>query len=1259
MRWLRASLFCLLTLTATIVWAQDEAEDNKGFIQNLIEDALSGLGREVIITDFAGALSSSITMGEMTIADDTGVWLTMRGVVLDWKRVALLTGRLDVTRLAAEEIILSRSPSADPEAPAAEASVFALPELPVAVEIDEIAAPRIVLGEALFGEETTLALRGSAQIADGAGDVLLNINRVDRPEDAMALSGSFANEDRNLNISLNLVEAPSGFLSNVLNLPDAPSIELRVAGDGPLDNFHADIGLFTNEESRLTGQVHFETPLPFEGVEELPPTAFDITFTGDVAPLFATDYQTFFGPEVLLSAKGNREKSGRLHLQSLDVDTQALKLDGHLTLSPENWPEKFELTGRLAGLAGAPVLLPLTGERTQITEAKILLDYDSTAGNSWLAEVSLNSLDRSDITLASAKLDGTGTLEHGEGTAIGQILGSVELALQGLVLENEALSKAVGSDLVADLTFAWEEDQVFRLPAFRASGNSFDIAGSGTIDQLEGSLDRHVTLDADLQAPDLSLFADLVEQPLSGAAGLKIQGSGELLGGSFDVSLHGTTENLGTGIEQVDGLLVGNGTMSLDARRDTTGTHIDDLVVKTPSAEIEGSGTLKTGNSSVNLKARLDDSATKSFGLGGTARLALDGTQQGNIWTIKTNANGPGALNLSADADVTVIRQAVKSAKGTLSLSASDVSPYAKLTGQPLTGALNLTLEGEAALDALAFDVTSKLTARDLAIGVPQVDALIAGQSTIEAKASMEAGKLPVIEQAEAKTDQITATVSSTGSAGTSNDTDFEIALKDLGLLVPGINGPASANGTVGFGNGEWTIDANAKAPGDITANVSGTAKDNGQDLDLKAKGSVPLAIANDSIAPQSVTGTATYDLVVKGPPELSSVSGQIKTGGAAVSIPAASITLENLTTTIDLAKGNAQLNAQTNVSSGGQIKVSGPISLTAPYNADIGIDLVNVLLVDPTLYSTSLNGRVTVKGAAAGGAAINGRIDLGTTEIRIPDGTGADSALLPGMRHVNEPSAVYRTRVYGGIVEKQKSGGSQSRPYPINLVINAPSQIFVRGRGLDAELGGQLELTGTTADLIPESEFNLIRGRLDLLGQRLDLKEGSISLQGGFVPYVHLVSTSDVDSTTVKIEIEGILSEPDVVFSSSPELPEDEVLALLLFGTELDKISAFQAVQLANSVAILAGKGGIGIVSSLRESFGLDDFNVTTDDEGNASATAGKYLSEKVYSDVTFESNGESEINLNYEVSPSFKVRGTAKSDGDTGFGLFFERDY
>ena len=175
------------------------------------------------------------------------------------------------------------------------------------------------------------------------------------------------------------------------------------------------------------------------------------------------------------------------------------------------------------------------------------------------------------------------------------------------------------------------------------------------------------------------------------------------------------------------------------------------------------------------------------------------------------------------------------------------------------------------------------------------------------------------------------------------------------------------------------------------------------------------------------------------------------------------------------------------------------------------------------------------------------------------------------------------------------KAGGTGVEPkgmpgYRLDIKISAPTQVFIRGRGLDAELGGALRLTGSTSAIVPSGGFKLIRGRLDILGKRLVLSSADLRLEGNFVPQILVSASAKSDGIVSFVTIEGPADGPKVSFTSVPQLPQEEVLSRLLFGRGIDTISALQAAQLANAVGVLAGSSGEGLIERLRQSFGLDD---------------------------------------------------------------------
>lgn len=192
----------------------------------------------------------------------------------------------------------------------------------------------------------------------------------------------------------------------------------------------------------------------------------------------------------------------------------------------------------------------------------------------------------------------------------------------------------------------------------------------------------------------------------------------------------------------------------------------------------------------------------------------------------------------------------------------------------------------------------------------------------------------------------------------------------------------------------------------------------------------------------------------------------------------------------------------------------------------------------------------------------------------------------------------------------------------------------------------------------MPSGQIELIRGNFDILGRRLALTKGIVTLQGDLTPYIEFASSTSTSDGTATIEIAGPLDAPEVDVYSDPERPAEEALAMLLFGNRFSELSPFVIAQMAASLAQLSGAGG-DPTKGLRDSTGVDTVDIGASAGGAARLGAGAYLSDNLYTDFTVNTEGDTEVNLNLDVTDSFTVRGTVDGRGETGLGMFFERDY
>ncbi len=1242
---LRLLAVCLALLTPLSAMAQDRNSD-RGYIQGLLEDALSAPGRTVTLNGFSGALSSRATIDEITVTDTDGVWFRATEVALIWSRSALLRGAIEIDEISIGNIDLPRAPlpPSDPAIPAAAATPFALPDLPVSVDIAKMSIAKAVLGKALLGHTATVRFDGSANLADGAGRVDLNLERLDQPG-KIALSGGFNNASRVLDLNLNLQEPEDGLAANLLSLPGKPSVHLTALGRDPVDDFKAEINLSTDGQKRLTGTVTLLTDA--DGASR-----FAADLGGDIAPVFVPDFADFLGDSVQLQARGKRDAVGALQISQLNLTAAALHLHGSGTIGADGWPQTLLLDGAITPPSGERVILPLPGPRTAIRAAILSGGFDATTGAEWHLSGRVMGLVQDGLTLGSVGFDGAGKIDQ----SAGHVTGDLTFDAASILPDNAPLARAIGTALNGGLAFDWAPSAPLTLRNLAVRGQDYGLIGALTLSDPTQLKTLTLTPDVTLSATDLTRFDDLAGLKLSGAANLSITGDISPLTGGFALRFLGETQDIQTGIQQVDPLILGRGELSLSASRDTDGLHITPALIDTPEASLSLTGTLSDGTSTADFNARLRNIGLSLPALTGPATLNATARQKGEDWLVTASSTLPGATNAKFSGRVDQTAPSEWVASGDLTANIGQLAAYARLVGQPLAGAATLSAKGHADMQDLSFDLAANGTLSNPRFGNATVEPLLRGVSRYTLSATRK-GDNVTIRQLDLTASGLNADLS--GQFGpTTGDLRYQISLPDLARIVPDFPGAVQFSGTAVKQASDWQVSASGNGPGGITLSTQGRVAADASRLDLGMTGTAPLAIVNRYLKGQAVSGQADFNLSINGPPALKSLTGQISLSQGRFTTPALGITVEKIDGPVTLSSGRATLDISGKIASGGRFRAAGPISLTAPYTADLSATLANVTLRDPSLYEVNLEGDLRVQGPLTGGAGIGGAIVFTSAEMRIPQFNPSYSA-LEGLRHLNPSAKVQRTLRFAGLDETPDTAPEPSVAYPLDLTITAPAKLFIRGRGLDAELGGSLRLTGTSNDIVPIGGFDLIRGRIDLLGRRLDLTEGSARLRGSFDPVIDFSASSEVEDVTVTLRLFGLASSPELSVTSVPELPQDEALSYFLFGKNVTSISALQAVQLAAAIRTLSGRGGLGITERLRQNLGVDELDIGTDEDGEAQAKIGKYVSDNVYTDVTIKSGGDSQINLNLDLTPNVTVRGRLDSDGDTGIGIFFEKDY
>src|SRR5262249_56334295 len=112
----------------------------------------------------------------------------------------------------------------------------------------------------------------------------------------------------------------------------------------------------------------------------------------------------------------------------------------------------------------------------------------------------------------------------------------------------------------------------------------------------------------------------------------------------------------------------------------------------------------------------------------------------------------------------------------------------------------------------------------------------------------------------------------------------------------------------------------------------------------------------------------------------------------------------------------------------------------------------------------------------------------------------------------------------------------------PVRLALSVRAQaVFVRGRGLDAEMGGEVKVNGDPAAPQVTGGLTLRRGDFNLAGRRLVFSRGVVSLDNldRIDPRLDFIASTSVQSTTIMVTISGTSRAPLIALSSTPPLPQ------------------------------------------------------------------------------------------------------------------------
>jgi translocation and assembly module TamB len=1333
MRALRISAYVLVALIAALglAFAGMQTTPGKRLLADLASTLASSPDQQIRISGIDGFVPTDLRVARIEIADPTGPWLQIEDAHLSWSFALLLQRRLRIELVSAAKIGVLRAPQEEKKESSPAGGGF---RLPFDIDLQALRIADLHLASGLGGVDSHWKIDGEAAVARDLGEIRARIaaDRLEGPKGTLTADVRLERAPRRIAADITLDEASGGIVSALMQRPDLPEISLKLTAagderegkaeltatagdmasakgnlrwmpDGSETGFQADLdagpidvpaqgvawkGLHIDADGKLTGAVRVRgnvDDLKLATLDPRLPQPGTVTVDATIEDLTSEkiNIRSFEVGMPLLQVKGNGnyaaaddrgEVRATIDLPSLeplsDIAGRALtgKAQVDLTAGIDKGNLSVHWQGRLTDF-GAPdvpqglvATVDLAGNATLAADGTWTMRDAKLGSGSGTLTVSGRGREQSgtlDLALDLPRLATFGTGVEGAATAKATVdFGGPETSLKLKVDTRDITYQEVSSrrlDLNASVSMAPDGKVAGTV---RAEGDVADqplsLEGQFThaesaglsVPNLQGRWSNAVldianlaiaqnraTGHARLTIPRLEAIEVLATLGLEGSLVAEIKADPNAPAGRLDVSVKGG-DLAGQGLAA--------GTLDLNGHvTDPAGRAVTDLVLE--ATRLQGAGGISTlkatakGARATGIDVTLQgsgpelaaDLAAKVEFLANEIRVALS-RFTGRYRDILLGLNAPtevAVVGARIVIDPTNLRVGAGrvTLRGTLDPVASDLQT--EIAGLPLAlldtfapgAGLEGTLQGRVRVTGAMASPSVEANYSAGGIRLRRPDAALIPPLSLRGTASL------VAQQA-----RLDARLSAGGNTN--------LTMKGNGSLPRG-SGPVAARVTIG-----GSIDLAPFAPllGNDIRNVAGRLRPN---LSVSVDGS-------------RITGDGAIDLE-----------------GAALALPEAGLKLSGGQGRLVLQDETLQVQRLTFRAGTGTVTGSGSIRIDSERGLvlDLGLGTQRALLVSRPDMVATVSSALKITGATSSGIDVSGPVTIDRAEISVGGGQTASFPTLD-VREINKPGVVVASAPKAPRPTSPKAPPPpDATPIRLALDVRAPQAIFVRGRGLDAEMSGQLTVSGSPSAPAVIGGFTMRRGTFSLGSRRLTFSKGIVTLDNlnTIDPRLDFLATTTANSATIGVAITGTAREPKLEITSTPSMPPDEAMALLIFGKPASQLGASELLQVAQAIAELTGQSpGDGLLSRLRKGLGLDQLSIGSSSSGTGepsgagangvSLEAGRYVAPGVYVGARQGAAGNSSRGVvQLDVFDNIKLEGDIGANSTGRVGVKAEWDY
>jgi len=1245
-----------------VMWANGEGGHQAA--ERLVAEQTDGM---VKVSGIEGHFPDHLRIAHAEISDSKGSWAVLDGLALDWSPLALVSGAADIQLLSADHVQILRQPEEESSSSSSSGGFG----LPVRVSLDTLKIARLDLAEAVAGAPASLSITGTATVPSPTRlSARLAVKRLDG-EGEYGVEGGYGKGGADLEITAS--EPAHGLVADLAGLPDLGKLKITASLKGPSQDETLDLRV---EAGDLRAQAH--------GKIDLDHRTLDLDTTAEAPAMTPRPDLSWTSAKLEAHLHGRFERpdaDGHLVVETIASAGAALdRVEADL----HGKDGKASIEARLFHLRTSGVPPDLLGSAPIEIKAETSLDSSTHPIDFSLTHPLLRMTgkaipsDKPDISADIAVPDLApfsklaGTPLKGRATLTAKMTGKGSISLDGKMLEGDAerlkisTSGTIGD--VLDLRWSVSSPDLAKL--------GIPVAGTlnakGTVRGKQTDFQATASADGELE------FSGLPRGPVSlsiDASGLpnhpngKIEAHGQLAGAPLALSAKADLGKNGATRVVVDQAhwksAEASGSVTLEPKGDKASGKIQakmaDLGDLSPLVGMSLKGSVEAALEMVNEgktpQARLHVEARQAdWGDGKLDHLALDGTVDDPL------AHPAAALTLALDG----IAASGITGKAAAQINGPTSALKVKLTADLGTSSGPATLAAEAQADLGKSMV--QLSSLQATYARQPIKLLAPATVTYGAQTRIERLRLG-IANAELDVDGQAAPLLALDATLKNGDLALVGAKGRVSLEAHLQGDPSAPSGDVHVaghdlryaGGPAATLDAKAHLQGGMahldarldsgqggSLTVTGTVPiQSYAALDLQVSGSFDLTLLDPLLAAdgREARGKISLDGGVQGTLDSPKISGSAKLDDVSFRDFGQGIRFAQISGSLDTDGASIRLTDVKGKSGSGTFELSGHIDVLAPgMPVDLTLTGRNIQPLASDLLTADMDADLTIKGNAAEKLTVGGKVKVSRADINIPDSLPPSVATLD---------------------VKKKGVPPAPPPQPglalaLDVTVEAPEQIFVRGRGLDAEMGGKLTVGGTADEPDVGGGFDLRQGTFSLAGQTLTITKGRIGFDGRgpggkLDPTLDITSESNSNGIDAILTVGGYADHPVIKLTSTPELPQDEILAHLLFNSSMSQLTPLQIASIAQAVASMSGAGGgFDPLAMMRKTLGIDRLSVSSNSSTATGSTntmveAGKYVAPGVYVGTRQGMSGGTQARVQIDITRQLKFDTTLGTGGGT----------